>query len=194
MVIVPEIEDSVVITIMERFPRSVEDYGEYRSPYKEKKTEEKRDVEMEPQRQEDLWKGRLEEELQRDIEKGIEELAQAPGPGSNPGKKLQEDNDENERKKVEEQLPKLGEVMEERMKIGGIELTPASTIKQLRNACEFLKIGKTGSKAQIWQRLKEAVALNKMKELVEISKGLEVEFSREPDGEKRPSEEERDTS
>ena len=37
---------------------SVKDYGEYRSPCKKKKTEEKRDVEMEPQEQEDLWKGR----------------------------------------------------------------------------------------------------------------------------------------
>ena len=194
MVIVPEIEKAVVITIMERFPRSVEDYGEYSSPYKRKEPEEKRDVEMEPQEQEDLWKGRSEEELQREIDKGIEELAQAPRPGANPGQHLQEEKNESERKKVEEQLPKLGEAMDERMKIGGIELTPASTLKQLRNACEFLKVGKTGSKAQIWQRLKEAVASNKMKELVEISKGLEVEFSGEPDGEKRPeapSEEER---
>ena len=145
---------------------------------------------MEPQEQGDPWKGRSEEELQREVEKGIEELAQAPGPEQH----LQEKNDESERKKVEGQLPKLGEAMDEKMKIGGIELTPASTIKQLRHACEFLKVGKTGSKAQIWQRLKEAVASNKMKELVEISQGLEIEFSREPDGEKRPeapSEEER---
>ncbi|CAE7608029.1 unnamed protein product [Symbiodinium natans] len=135
MVIVPETEKSVVITIMERFPRSVEDYGEYSSPYKRKEAEEKRDVEMEPQEQEDLWKGRSEEELQREIDKGVEELAQAPGPEQH----LQEENDESERKKVEEQLPKLGEAMDERMKIGGIELTPASTLKQLRHACEFLK-------------------------------------------------------
>ena len=43
---------------------------------------------------------------------------------------------------------------------------------------------------------KEAVASNKMKELVEILKGLKVEFSREPDGEKRPeapSEERKET-
>ena len=104
-VIVPEIEKSVVITIMERFTRSVEDYGEYSSPYK--KTEEKRDVEMEPQ-----------------------------------GKEDQEENDESERKRVEEQLLKLGEAMDERMKIGGIKLTPASTLKQLRNACKFLKVGR----------------------------------------------------
>ena len=189
----PEIEGSVVITIMERVPRGVEDYGEYSSPYKRKEIEEKRDVEMEPQGQEDLWKGRSREELQQEVEKGIEELAQAPGPGATP-EQLQEKNDERERKKVEEQLPKLGEAMDERMKIGGVELTPASTLKQLRHACEFLKVGQSGSKSQLWQRLKEAVASSKMKELVEISKGLEIEFSREPDGEKRPeapSEEER---
>ena len=84
--------------------------------------------------------------------------------------------------------------MEEAMVVAGVELTPDSTLKKLRTACEFLKVGKTGSKAQVWQRLKQAVAANKMKELVEISKGLELEFSREPKGEKRreePTEEER---
>ena len=104
--------------------------GEYSSPYKRKELEEERDVEMEPQEQDDLWKG-SEKELQREIDKGIEELAQAPSPGFAPGQHMQEENDESERKKVEEQLPKLGEAMDERMKIGGIELTPASTIKQL---------------------------------------------------------------
>ena len=89
---------------------------------------------------------------------------------------------------VEEKLPSLGERMEEAMVVAGVELTPDSTLKKLRTACEFLKIGKTRSKAQVWQRLKQAVATNKMKELVEISKGLEVEFSREPKGEKRPEE------
>ena len=95
--------------------------------------------------------------------------------------------DEGEWKIIEEKLSSLGERMEEAMVVAGVELTPYSTLKKLRTACELLKIGKTGSKAQVWQRLK-AVSANKMKELVEISKGLEVEFSREPKGEKRPEE------
>ena len=95
-------------------------------------------------------------------------------------------NLQGEWKIIEEKLPSLGERMEEAMVVAGVELTPDSTLKKLRTACEFLKIGKTGSKAQVWQRLKQAVSANKMKELVEISKGLEVEFSREPKGEKRP--------
>ena len=96
--------------------------------------------------------------------------------------------DEGEWKIIEEKLPSLGERMEEAMVVAGVELTPYSTLKKLRTACESLKIGKTGSKAQVWQRLKQAVSANKMKELVEISKGLEVEFSREPKEEKRPEE------
>ena len=47
---------------------------------------------------------------------------------------------------------------------------------------------KTGSKSQVWKRLKQAVSANKLKDLVEISKGLEMEFSREPKGEKQPQE------
>ena len=72
--------------------------------------------------------------------------------------------------------------------IAGEEITPHSTLKKMRTACEFLKIGKTGSKSQVWKRLKQAVSANKLKDLVEISKGLEMEFSREPKGEKQPQE------
>ena len=50
-------------------------------------------------------------------------MAQAPGLEQ----QLQEENDKSERKRVKEQLPKLGEAMDERKKIEGIELTPAST-------------------------------------------------------------------
>eukprot|EP00439_Symbiodinium_sp_Y106_P028668 s6022_g3.t1 len=101
---------------------------------------------------------------------------------------------EKERRKVEEKLPSIGESMEEKINIGGIELTPESTLKEMRKACEILGVGKTGSKAQVWKRMKEAVATSKLKELVEISKTIDEEFSREPKGEKRPeppSEEER---
>ena len=71
-------------------------------------------------------------------------------------------------KQAEEQMPSLRE-KEEAMVVAGVELTPDSTLK-LRAACEFLKIGKTGSKAQVWKRLKQEIASNKMKELAEISK------------------------
>ena len=101
---------------------------------------------------------------------------------------------EKERRKVEEKLPSIGESMEEKINIGGIELTPESTLKEMRKACEILGVGKTGSKAQVWKRMKQAVATSKLKELVEISKTIDEEFSREPKGEKRPeppSEEER---
>ena len=57
--------------------------------------------------------------------------------------------------------------MEEKMNIGGEEITPESTLKQMRKACEFLKIGKTGSRAQVWQRLQQAVATSKLKETIE---------------------------
>ena len=73
-------------------------------------------------------------------------------------------------------------------------MTPESTLKEMRKACEILGVGKTGSKAQVWKRMKEAVATSKLKELVEISKKIDEEFSRKPEGEKRPeppSEEER---
>ena len=56
--------------------------------------------------------------------------------------------DEGEWKIIEEKLPSLGERMEEAMVVAGVELTQYSTLKKLRTACEFLKIGKTGSKAQ----------------------------------------------
>ena len=37
--------------------------------------------------------------------------------------------------------------------VGGVELTEESTFKTMREACEFLHVGKTGSKAKCWKRL-----------------------------------------
>ena len=40
-----------------------------------------------------------------------------------------------------------------KIKVGGVELTEEGTLKVMREACEFLQIGKTGSKAKCWKRL-----------------------------------------
>ena len=90
------------------------------------------------------------------------------------------DEKEEKRKELEKKLPSIGDSMEEKMNVGGIELTPESTLKEMRKACEILGVGKTGSKAQVWKRMKEAVATSKLKELVEISKKIDEEFSRKP--------------
>ena len=58
------------------------------------------------------------------------------------------------------------------MSIGGVELNPESTLKP----CTFLKVGMTGSKAQVWQRRKQAVTTSKLRETAEISKKPEAEF------------------
>ena len=47
--------------------------------------------------------------------------------------------DEGEWKIIEEKLPSLGERMEEAMVVAGVELTPYSTLKKLRTACEFFE-------------------------------------------------------
>ena len=54
------------------------------------------------------------------------------------------DEKEEKRKQVEEKLPSIGESIEEKMIVGGIELTPESTLKEMRKACEILGVGKTG--------------------------------------------------
>ena len=41
---------------------------------------------------------------------------------------------ERERKEVEKKLPSIGESMEEKMNVGGIELAPESTLKEMRKA------------------------------------------------------------
>eukprot|EP00439_Symbiodinium_sp_Y106_P035288 s5452_g4.t1 len=176
-------EHSVIITILERKSVGLDEYGDYERPVKKKRKGQEReeDVEMKPSEEPSAGsaeKKKTVEEMEEESRQAMEELFPSESPKE----------DEGEWKIIEEKLPSLGERMEEAMVVAGVELTPDSTLKKLRTACEFLKIGKTGSKAQVWQRLKQAVSANKMKELVEISKGLEVEFSREPKGEKRPEE------
>eukprot|EP00439_Symbiodinium_sp_Y106_P035123 s8543_g4.t1 len=161
-------EYSVIITILERKSVGLDEYGDYERPVKKKRKEQEReeDVEMKPEMKpsEEPSAGSAEKkktvgEMEEESRQAMEELFPSEPPKE----------DEGEWKIIEEKLPSLGERMEEAMVVAGVELTPYSTLKKL-------------------QRLKQAVSANKMKELVEISKGLEVEFSREPKGEKRPEE------
>ena len=65
--------------------------------------------------------------------------------------------------KLESRLPTIGEdEFEEKMIVGGVELTPESSLKELKQACKFLRVGVTGSKQLLWQRLKKEVAENKL--------------------------------
>ena len=170
---------NVVVTIMERNPCGMEEYGKYVNPLEKDKTT-----------------ATQEEKDEKDRDEVMKEL-DAMGDDAK-GDDGEEDDErkerEKERREVEEKLPSIGESMEEKMNVGGIELTPESTLREMRKACEILGVGKTGSKAQVWKRMKEAVATSKLKELVEISKKIDEELSRKPQRERRPeppSEEER---
>ena len=173
---------NVVVTIMEREPCGMEAYGKYVNPFttgieEEKSAKKKSDEE------------RDREEVMKDLD-AMESGEKIP----DDDERTTYDEKEEKRKQVEEKLPSIGESMEEKMIVGGIELTPESTLKEMRKACEILGVGKTGSKQQVWKRMKETVATSKLKELVEISKKIDEEFARTPEGEKRPeppSEEER---
>ena len=75
-------------------------------------------------------------------------------------------------------MPAIGEdEFEEKMIVGGTELTPESSLKELKQACKHLGIG---SKQLLWQRLKKGVAENKLKTMVDISKSFQKEFERDP--------------
>ena len=75
-----------------------------------------------------------------------------------------------QQEKLEKRLPAIGEdEFEEKMIVGGVELTPESSLKALKQACKFLGVGVTGSKQLLWQRLKKEVAETKLKTLVDIS-------------------------
>eukprot|EP00439_Symbiodinium_sp_Y106_P029293 s8191_g3.t1 len=157
-------EHSVIITILERKSVGLDEYGDYERPVKKKRKEQEReeDVEMKPSEEPSAGsagsaeKKKTVEEMEEENRQAMEELFPSEPPKEGEG----------EWKIIEEKLPSLGERMEEAMVVAGVELTPDSTLKKLRTACECLKIGKTGSKAQVWQRLKQAVSANKMKELV----------------------------
>ena len=92
-------------------------------------------------------------------------------------------------------MPTIGEdKFEEKMIVGGVEITPESSLKELKQACKHLGIGVTGSKPLLWQRLKKEVAKNKLKTMVDISKSIQKEFERDPNGPKpvyEPTPEER---
>ena len=48
------------------------------------------------------------------------------------------------------------------MIVGGVELTPESTVTALEQVCKLLGVGVAGSKQLIWQRLKKEAAENKL--------------------------------
>ena len=78
-----------------------------------------------------------------------------------------------QQEKLEKRLPAIGEdEFEEKMIVGGVELTPESSLKALKPACKFLGVGVTGSKQLLWQRLKKEVAETKLKTLVDIYQRL----------------------
>ena len=179
---------NVVVTILERQPCGMEEYGKYVNPLA-------KDVEVPGEKEREKSTAKQSEE-EKDRDEVIQELDAMESGEQKSGNDERDvgDERERERKDVEKKLPSIGESMEEKMNVGGIELTPESTLKEMRKACEILGVGKTGSKAQVWKRMKEAVATSKLKALVEISKKIDEEFSRKPEGEKRPeppSEEER---
>ena len=83
--------------------------------------------------------------------------------------------------KLKSRLPTIGEdEFEEKMIVGGVEITPES----LKQACKHLGIGVTGSEPLLWQRLKKEVAENKLKTMADISKSIQKEFERDPNGPK----------
>ena len=86
--------------------------------------------------------------------------------------------------KLEARLPTIGEdEFEEKMIIGGVELTPESSLKELKQACKLLGVGVT-SKQLLWRRLEKEVSENKLKTMVDISKSIQKEFERDPSGPK----------
>ena len=87
--------------------------------------------------------------------------------------------------KLEARLPTVGEdESAEKMIVGGVELAPESSLKELKQACKLLEVGVTGSKQLLWQRLKKEVAERKLKTMVDISKSIQKEFERDPSGPK----------
>ena len=152
--VVDNVEQSVVITIMERKQVEFQEFGDYQSPFQSR--EEQKDVEMET-REPAKGSEKSDEEPFPELVKEKEKQGEQEK-SSEPEKSSEEM--ETERRKVAERLPSIGEDLGETMVIAGVELDSESTLKKLRTACEFLKIGKTGSTAQVWRRLKEAVASN----------------------------------
>ena len=123
----------VIITILERKSVGLDEYGDYERPVKKKRKEQGRedDVEMKPSEEPSAGsaeKKKTVEEMEEENRQAMEELFPSEPPKE----------DEGEWKIIEEKLPSLGERMEEAMVVAGVELTPDSTLKKLRTACEFL--------------------------------------------------------
>ena len=131
-------------------------------------------------------------ERQREPEKKSQEEASS---SSDAKKDNERQFPEGAQEKLEKRLPAIGEdEFEEKMIVGGVELTPESSLKELKQACKHLGIGVTGSKPLLWQRLKKEVAENKLKTMVDVSKSIQKEFERDPSGPKpvyEPTPEER---
>ena len=119
-------------------------------------------------------------EKRKEPEKKLPEKPQESSSSSDGTKgKMEVDQQE----KLEKRLPAIGEdEFEEKMIVGGVELTPESSLKALKQACKFLGVGVTGSKHVLWQRLKKEVAETKLKTMVDISKSIQKEFERDPSG------------
>ena len=60
-------------------------------------------------------------------------------------------------------VPDVGEVLE----VAEKTLTPESTLREMRKACEFLGVPRSGGKAVVWARLKREISLNKLKVAVQ---------------------------
>ena len=87
--------------------------------------------------------------------------------------------------KLEKRLPAIGEdEFEEKMITGGIELTPESSLKELKQVWKLLGIGVIGNKYLLWQCLKKEIIQIKFKMIVDISKSIQKEFERDPNGSK----------
>ena len=120
---------NVVVTIMEREPCEMEAYGKYVNPFMTGMGNPKE------KRKSESTEKKSEEEKDRD--QVMEELDAMES-----GEKIPDDDErkadhekEERRKQVEDKLPSIRESMEEKMNVGGIELTPESTLKEMRKAC-----------------------------------------------------------
>ncbi|CAE7876388.1 hypothetical protein AK812_SmicGene28496 [Symbiodinium microadriaticum] len=106
---------------------------------------------------------------------------------------VEESTKKDEVEEFEKKLPKIGEGIEEKMTIDGVEVHEESPLKILKDAYRFLGVGVTGSKKVLWDRLKREVASSKLKATIEISKTLEKEFQRQPEMKKDVKEQEMKT-
>ena len=72
-----------------------------------------------------------------------------------------------------QEIPLEGEVV----KLGDKEIRETSSLRDLRWACKFLRIGHTGAKSVLWQRLQKEIALNKLKVAVQASDAVIAEYT-----------------